>query len=271
MKVLPPEVLPDRLPQMGDIESDMKQIFRMLIFSPELQATPLLKRYMEAIGHLRQVLSFKNAQQEAQSEAEARTYLAHLQQAMSMMVEEIRASRCLASAVDLFRLFRTVAPEAAARHPNHYRQTLVQVGQYLAPEPVRVPGLMEEVFARAPDIAPPLLRAIWMHHEIVRIHPFVDGNGRVGRMAKNWILMFELYPPIFIYGQTDRQRYIRYLGESFADLENAPETFHASTRVFFEDELRRVKASTGFLLARMQREGDAPFGPEDLDIRPYTS
>ncbi len=88
-------------------------------------------------------------------------------------------------------------------------------------------------------------------------------------MAKNWLLMYELYPPIFIYGLSDRQRYIRYIEESFHDLERDPDTFHPAAHIFFEDELRRVKAGTGFLLARLQRDVEQDFGLEDRDLRPY--
>lgn len=195
----------------------------------------------------------------------------NLEKAMEMMVGEIRQGHCIGSAVDLFRLFRTVSPEASARHTNHYRQTLVQVGRYLAPEPRRVEPLVDALFWHLPSIRNPLLRAIWLHHELIRIHPFADGNGRIGRMAKNWILMYELYPPIFIYGQTDRQNYIRHLEASFSDLERSPETFHDSTRKFFEDELLRMKTSTRFLLDRIERDVATPFGPEDEDMRPYAS
>ncbi len=269
MKLLAPELIPRNFELLAEIERDTKSIYRMLVFSPELQAGDLLQRYFQAIQHLRDILNFKNAQQEAQSEAEARCYLAHLETAMAMMVDEIRASVCISNPIHLFRLFRAVAPDAAARHPNRYRDTIVQVGPYIPPEPPFIPGLMDELFYALPQISHPLLRAVWLHHELIRIHPFVDGNGRIGRMAKNWILMYELYPPIFIYGLSDRQRYIRYIEKSFLELESEPDRFHQSTRTFFEDELRRVKASTGFLLARMLRDINQPFGEEDMEIRPH--
>ncbi len=269
MKLLQPDILPKHFAMMDEIETDMKTIYRTLVFTPELQATTLLQRYYAAIQHLRDVLSFKNAQQEAQTEEEARAYLTHLEEAMELMVEEIRSGVCIGNAVDLFRMFRSVAPEAAARHPNRYRDTLVQVGAYLAPESRLIDGLVHELFSLLPTIPHPLIRGIWLHHELIRIHPFVDGNGRIGRMAKNWLLMYELYPPIFIYGLSDRRRYIRYISESFRELEDQPDVFHSSTQTFFEDELRRVKASTGFLLARLLRDVDHDFGDEDRDLKPY--
>lgn len=271
MKLLSPSILPKHFPVMDEIEANIKTIFRMLVFTPALQANTLLQRYFLAIQHLRDVLSFKNAQQEAHTEEEARQYLAHLEEAMGMIVDEIRASVCIANAVDLFRLFRAVAPEAAMRHPNRYRQTLVQIGSYIPPEPHYIPSLIDELFMLLPEIPHPLVRAIWLHHELIRIHPFVDGNGRTGRMAKNWLLMYELYPPIFIYGLMDRNRYVRCIEESFHSLEQDPGTFHPATRMFFDDELLRVKASTSFLLARLLRDTEQDFGSEDRDLRPYNA
>jgi len=185
MILMSPDVLPDDFPLIAEIDANMKDVFRKIVFSPSIDAANLLQRYMDAIGHLRHVLEHKNAQQEAQSEEEAAEYFANLEVAMGMMIEEIGRSHCIASPIDLFRLFRTVAPEAAARHVNHYRQTLVQVGRYLAPDAAEVENLVENVFWHLPQISNPLIRAIYLHHELIRIHPFADGNGRVGRMAKN--------------------------------------------------------------------------------------
>lgn len=44
------------------------------------------------------------------------------------------------------------------------------------------------------------------HHELVRIHPFVDGNGRCARLLINLILMKAGYPPIIIKNK-DRKKY----------------------------------------------------------------
>lgn len=40
--------------------------------------------------------------------------------------------------------------------------------------------------------------AINIHHEIVMIHPFVDGNGRVARAFLNWLLKAKGLPPVYI-------------------------------------------------------------------------
>ena len=44
----------------------------------------------------------------------------------------------------------------------------------------------------------PLLLAAIMHNQFEEIHPFQDGNGRVGRLLLNFILLRNRYPPINI-------------------------------------------------------------------------
>lgn len=44
----------------------------------------------------------------------------------------------------------------------------------------------------------PIELAAFAHHEIVRIHPFIDGNGRTARLLCNLLLMKNGYPPIII-------------------------------------------------------------------------
>ena len=49
-----------------------------------------------------------------------------------------------------------------------------------------------------------------LHCRFERIHPFLDGNGRAGRLVLNLILVRHGYPPAIIY-KRDRARYLRAL------------------------------------------------------------
>ncbi len=58
----------------------------------------------------------------------------------------------------------------------------------------------------------PLVLAAIIHNQFEYIHPFQDGNGRVGRLLLNFILIKNQYPPINI-ALEDRTEYYRTLQE----------------------------------------------------------
>jgi Fic family protein len=58
----------------------------------------------------------------------------------------------------------------------------------------------------------PLVLAAIIHDQFEHIHPFQDGNGRVGRLLLNYILLKNNYPPINI-SLEDRQEYYQTLQE----------------------------------------------------------
>jgi Fic family protein len=52
--------------------------------------------------------------------------------------------------------------------------------------------------------------AAYLHARFEYIHPFADGNGRVGRTIMNYFLMIHNYPPIIVY-EDDRVQYYQAL------------------------------------------------------------
>jgi Fic family protein len=44
----------------------------------------------------------------------------------------------------------------------------------------------------------PFVLATLFHHKFEKIHPFMDGNGRTGRMLLNYILLKNEYPPLIL-------------------------------------------------------------------------
>ncbi len=53
----------------------------------------------------------------------------------------------------------------------------------------------------------PLVLASVLHHKFEKIHPFMDGNGRTGRMLLNYILIRNKFPPLVIHTKT-RAKYL---------------------------------------------------------------
>ena len=96
------------------------------------------------------------------------------------------------------------------------------VGSKLKPTPpYKVKNEMNNLIYninKNPENYNPIELSAFAHHEFARIHPFVDGNGRVARLLCNLILMSKGFPPITIR-TGDRKKYFNCLEKAhFGDL-----------------------------------------------------
>ena len=71
-------------------------------------------------------------------------------------------------------------------------------------------NLLIEWYNKNKEKLHPLNLATIFHHKFEKIHPFMDGNGRTGRMILNYILLKHSYPPIIIHMKT-RTEYLNVL------------------------------------------------------------
>jgi Fic family protein len=77
-----------------------------------------------------------------------------------------------------------------------FRSVNVQVGEHIAPKPSIVNDLMINLFSWLKESDEHmLLKSCIFHYEFEFIHPFSDGNGRIGRLWQSVIL--NSYNPIF--------------------------------------------------------------------------
>ena len=81
-------------------------------------------------------------------------------------------------------------------YPGRLRPVNVRVGDYIAPEWQKVPDLMAEFDEFMLSDAPTLLKVVWGHLQFETIHPFADGNGRLGRMFVAQILNRPFAPAV---------------------------------------------------------------------------
>lgn len=75
-------------------------------------------------------------------------------------------------------LAQTVEPEL---NKNGFRRINVMVGFDIPPDWTNVPRLITRLVDAIPD-----LDALEWYTEFERIHPYIDGNGRVGAILWNW-------------------------------------------------------------------------------------
>lgn len=68
--------------------------------------------------------------------------------------------------------------------PGKFRKQSVRVGELVPPPAPEVPGLMGDLenFINDDGGLPPLIKAGLAHVQFETIHPFLDGNGRIGRL-----------------------------------------------------------------------------------------
>ena len=121
--------------------------------------------------------------------------------------------------------------------PNHVKTPTGEIHYYATPEDV--PIVMGELVAffneakNNPKIHPSVLAA-FLHHRFVAIHPFDDGNGRLGRILMNLVLMQVGFPPAIVklkertdyyaaLNQADKNEYepiIEFVAEALLDSMN---------------------------------------------------
>jgi hypothetical protein len=93
--------------------------------------------------------------------------------------------------------------------------------RYVPPNRKKIPDLITglERFAARPDLDP-ITRALLVHLEFVTIHPFMDGNGRLGRLLMNYVLLSAGLPWVTIRSD-ERILFFRAIERAQVDAEAA--------------------------------------------------
>ena len=129
-----------------------------------------------------------------------------------------------------------------SEYEGKFRDTRVFIGNlhtqkinYMPPDAYKVPGLVDELLDwlnNSTDEMYPVIIAGILHYELVRIHPFVDGNGRTSRLMATMILSIhkfniDKYFTLDEYYNQDRQAYVDALrsADKSHDLTNWLEYF----------------------------------------------
>ena len=135
-------------------------------------------------------------------------------------------------------------------NPNRgkYRSenVLISGANHIPPSHYDLPGLMQELIEEYNTnwgAYHPVVRGVLLHGEFVKIHPFIDGNGRTARLLLNFELMRSGYPPIVIKNR-DKAQYYEVL-----DLAHTKMDYH----LFIEMVAALVIESEELMLAVLDR------------------
>lgn len=93
-------------------------------------------------------------------------------------------------------LFKETKPDIAGK----FRDYQIRVSDYIAPDWQDVKSLMNDFikFYNKNKKMNPIELSARMHYKFEKIHPFGDGNGRIGRLIINYILWHSKYPMLII-------------------------------------------------------------------------
>jgi Fic family protein len=123
------------------------------------------------------------------------------------------------------RLMRGV--RGRSRHPGEVRRSQNWIGgtrpgnaAFVPPPPEEVPALLGDLekYLHTEDTLPPLVRVGLAHVQFETIHPYLDGNGRIGRLLvtlllDHWKLLKVPLLYLSLFFKRHRADYYRLLGE----------------------------------------------------------
>lgn len=128
-----------------------------------------------------------------------------------LFIEELVSNEGLLSEWNIRNIHSLILKEIDKQNAGRYRMENVVISgaKHIPPKHYEITDLMQELIEEYNNNwvdYHPVIRASLLHGEFVKIHPFIDGNGRTARLLLNFELMRSGYTPIIIKNE-DRARY----------------------------------------------------------------
>lgn len=133
---------------------------------------------------------------------------------------------------------------------GRYRTVPVMISgsRHMPPQPYLIEKLMEDFMLHFQEMerqnTHPVLTAAYLHDELVRIHPFIDGNGRTSRLLMNLYLLRNGYTLVNLKG-TNETKLTYYTALETSHTEKNPETFQRFVANAEKESLKRYLSILG--------------------------
>jgi prophage maintenance system killer protein len=121
---------------------------------------------------------------------------------------------------------------------------IITGASHTPPNAVTVPEEMEKLIVEVSQFGTPLEKAIYAHFHIARVHPFMDGNGRVSRLVQNALLTGGGYFPLTVSVES-RDEYIDALDRGVRDFNQGSRRY---LREFSDFIVGRFNSAVDFYL-----------------------
>ncbi|SDZ15172.1 Fic family protein [Tindallia californiensis] len=152
-----------------------------------------------------------------------------------LFVEELVSNKEPLSEWNIRNIHALVLKEIDNTNAGKYRSENVVISgaKHIPPKHYEIGELMQKLLVEYQNEwkkVHPVVRATLLHGEFVKIHPFIDGNGRTARLLLNFELMKNGYPSIIIKKE-ERARYYDVLDLAHTTMSYGPFIELVSERV----------------------------------------
>ena len=132
-------------------------------------------------------------------------------EAFDLMVKLVHAKKPISQ--EIIQQIHEIVTKGILEESGKYRTENVRIAgsKTTPPSYFKIVKLMGEYISNIRELKlHPIKKAAFIHHELVRMHPFLDGNGRVARLITNLYLMQMGHPPI-VLKKEERRKYYQVL------------------------------------------------------------
>lgn len=143
-------------------------------------------------------------------------------------IKDIAQSEELITEHTILQIHALILRGIDRQNAGRYRTVpvLISGSQHVPPQPYLIEKQMEDFMLRLREMeaeAHPVDIAAYLHDELVRIHPFIDGNGRTSRLLMNLYLLRHGYATALLKGDAESKlAYYKALEASHVDKDAAP-------------------------------------------------